>query len=602
MSAPAAEPAVVRAVDGPNPTAGHIRVAAVQFGVGTDVEDNLATCLRMIDAAAAESPQILVLPEFSNHVSWYEGKEHARSKAVTVDGPFVTAIAAKARQHNMWIMVNCVVAHDDGRTTGTNILCSSAGEVVATSDKQVLMGSERMHLDDAIAPGPIIDTPLARLGMYSCMDGVINETPRGLALRGAQVLLNSLNSFALDEASLHIPVRAPENRVWIVAANKVGPLVPPKAIETVSKGVGVPVSRLHGAGESQIVAPDGTVVAIGPLTGDAVVVADIDVSQADDKRRPDGTDVYRARRPALYAALADAPHGRTHASGAPTLEVAVVQPPLDGEKAIGVSAELVASACRDGAQLVVLPELYCFDGGVIDPATIDDVEVTRRTESAISSLVQALAGTDAHVVTSLPAGTGSQRSHIALLVASDGVVARQEQLHESARHAGWVTKLGDALVVQQLPWGRLALVVGDDALYPEVFRLAALGDADVAALPFHVQEEWELRTGLVERSAENRINLVAATRATAVGASLICDLPRNFTLWGDWDEPFGGVISCPDLRRADKDTTILLATVHPAQASNRFVSRGTDLVDGRPWSLLDAITTEAVPPDAARVD
>ena len=44
-------------------------------------------------------------------------------------------------------------------------------------------------------------------------------------------------------------------------------------------------------------------VARGPLTGEAVVVADIDVSLADDKTRPDGTDVFAARRPEAYGPL-----------------------------------------------------------------------------------------------------------------------------------------------------------------------------------------------------------------------------------------------------------------------------------------------------------
>src|SRR6185436_5759996 len=110
------------------------------------------------------------------------------------------------------------------------------------------------------------------------------EVARGLALRGAQVLLNSLNSFALDEADLHIPVRAAENKVWVVAANKVGPLLPVHQLPAIAARLGVPPEWLHGAGESQIVAPDGTVVAKAPRTGEAVVVADIDVSLADDKR------------------------------------------------------------------------------------------------------------------------------------------------------------------------------------------------------------------------------------------------------------------------------------------------------------------------------
>ena len=55
----------------------NLRVAAVQFAVTEDVEENLATCLRMTDRAAAEGAQVVVLPEFCNHVSWYDDREHA---------------------------------------------------------------------------------------------------------------------------------------------------------------------------------------------------------------------------------------------------------------------------------------------------------------------------------------------------------------------------------------------------------------------------------------------------------------------------------------------------------------------------------------------
>ena len=39
------------------------RVAALQFASSTDLEQNLATCLRMIDQAQEHKPQLLVLPE-----------------------------------------------------------------------------------------------------------------------------------------------------------------------------------------------------------------------------------------------------------------------------------------------------------------------------------------------------------------------------------------------------------------------------------------------------------------------------------------------------------------------------------------------------------
>src|SRR6478609_6348195 len=78
-----------------------VRVAAVQFAAGTDVEANLATCLRMIDEAAKQSPDLVVLPEFCNHLSWYDDKAHCHRVSVELEGPFLTAVAEKARAHGM---------------------------------------------------------------------------------------------------------------------------------------------------------------------------------------------------------------------------------------------------------------------------------------------------------------------------------------------------------------------------------------------------------------------------------------------------------------------------------------------------------------------
>ena len=44
-----------------------VRVAAVQLAAGIDVEANLAACLRMIDEAATNTQDLMVLPEFVNH-------------------------------------------------------------------------------------------------------------------------------------------------------------------------------------------------------------------------------------------------------------------------------------------------------------------------------------------------------------------------------------------------------------------------------------------------------------------------------------------------------------------------------------------------------
>ncbi|MBO2447869.1 carbon-nitrogen hydrolase [Actinomadura barringtoniae] len=537
-----------------------VRVAAVQFEVGRDRAANLAACLRSIDRAAAEGARLIVLPEFCNHLSWYDETATARRAACRLGDGFLNAIAARAVRHDAYVKVNVTVARPGGRTTGTNLLYAPDGSLAAQADKLVLMGAEGDHLDPGTAAGPVAGTPLGRFGLYSCLEGVISEVCRDLAVRGAQVLLNSLNSFAVDEASLHIPVRAAENRVWVVAANKVGPLLPAELLPAISEGLGVPPEWLHGAGESQIVAPDGTVVAKGPKEGEAVVVAEIDPDAADDKVRPDGTDVFAARRPSLYGAIVRPPCARTAPAGAAKLSAAVVR----GGDDEPLSA-LIRQAVDRGAELIVLPEL----------AFGPDADAER----VMSELAEAVRGSRALVVTSVREG----HAHVGVAVTADGVVGRQLQLHDSTRHRAWARTLGEELTVLDLPWGRMAIVVGDDALYPETFRLAAIADADVVAVPFTALELWETELGLLERSAENRLNVVASS----AGEGLVLALPADFTLWTRWDGPFTGRISHPLVTPAGGPVTV--ATVHPAQAVNRRVSKNTDLVEDRPWKAVSAL-------------
>ncbi|GIE90294.1 nitrilase-related carbon-nitrogen hydrolase [Actinoplanes regularis] len=523
---------------------GLVRVAAAQIEAGQDVAANLAACLRVIDAAAAQRAQLVVLPEFCNHLSWYASRAQARELATRSGDAFLTAVAARAARHGIWVKINVTFGYDDGRTGGTNLLFDPTGEILAQCDKQTLMGAENDFLDPAVAEGPVLDTPLGRLGMYACMEGVISEVTRGLTLRGAQVLLNSLNSFALDEADLHIPVRAAENKVWVVAANKVGPLLPADQLPAIAERLGVPPQWLHGAGESQIVAPDGTVVAKAPRTGEHVIVADIEPARSDDKRRPDGTDLLASRRPELYGPITEPPIGRQTAPGAPELPVAVVRDP-----------GLVREAVLGGARLVVLPE------ATGSPETI----------------ARDLGGTGAHAVATV-VENGVQ---LGILISENGIVARQPQLHPASR-------AGNRIVPVDLEWGRLAIVVGDDALQPETFRLAALADADVVAVPFRAQEPWELALGLPERAAENRLNVVVSTPLEQPAAILA--MSPDFTLWTAWQGPFTGRISTPIRTDVPAGTPLGVATVAPAQAANRMVSRQTDLVDGRPWRLAGALT------------
>ena len=190
-------------------------------------------------------------------------------------------------------------------------------------------------------------------------------------------------------------------------------------------------------------------------------------------------------------------------------------------------------------------------------------------------------------MTTVPLDTGHGLAHTAVCV-TGATTYEQHALHATARHA-WATVLADGLEVHDTEVGRLALLVGDDGLYPEAVRLAAIAEAQVVALPFDAQEPWEVRIGLAERAAENRVNLVASSRVTQAGQGLVLATDEDFTLWTPWSRPFDGRISVPLVTAAPRDGATLVTAVHPAATANRFVSRGTDLVDGRPWRLASVL-------------
>ena len=297
-------------------------------------------------------------------------------------------------------------------------------------------------------------------------------------------------------------------------------------------------------------------------------------------------DIFANRRPSLYTSIAIEPIPDDHEPSAELL-TAVYQPTQNGEDTIAEVSDAIQEAIVEGVALLVLPELFCFaDGLVADAKT-----AVTTSQQAIPTLTAALAGTSAYAVTSIVEQAGDGFAHVGVVISKDGVIHRQAQLHHVNRHVAWATNLGDGLTILQAPWGRVALIVGDDTIYPEAFRLASLQGADVVVAPMHILERWETELGLLERSAENRVCLIAASRPTPPGESLICTLHSDFTIMTPWQtRPFDGNISYPVVTRATDQSGLTSATVHPEHTQNKEVSKNTDVVNGRPWYLVDAIT------------
>ncbi len=561
-----------------------IRVAALQFATASTVAENLETCLRLIDRAAAEGAALMVLPEFCNHLSWYRDAEHAWAVAVEEGGEFLAAIAGRAARYRAHIVVNVSLRRAPGCITVSSLLYGPGGSCLAIADKQTLMGHENTWFQRARQRTPVVPTALGRLGLFPCRDGVTFETARMLALEGAQIFCDSLHSFALDEAALHVPARAPENRVFMVAANKVGPLIPLAELAQVAAQSGIPERFLHGAGGSQVVAPDGSLLARGPAQGEAVVLADIDPAAAVDKRRADGTDLLASRRPALYRALGAAQPRPVVGSVTEALSVACLAPPAPGAAA--------SEHLTPGTRLAVIPECWGMPEDIMaaldSGAAYDRAAVVAAAAALVERLRQFCRDKgELRIVASLPWPLGDGLSLTALLISARGVEASQPQLHPGPGSA-W-SRQGSELRLVDVEWGRLAMLVGNDSLYPELVKLAALDGAHLLAVPLGTTEPADTTLGLPSRAAENRLCILASGRAGHGG--LIASLEGEFTLMEHWPtRVFDGNINTPLLTWQRGEVTQGLLNLRAA--ANKLMSAQTDLLADRPWQLCAPLWAE----------
>lgn len=482
-----------------------IRVAALQFAAEADANANLAAILARIEAAVREQgARLLVLPEFSNHPPLLEAEGDARATAATLDGPFLHALREACGQHALHLVVGVSLLAEQDLVTSSALLIGPAGELLGRADRQVLSPELARHYAPGTRAAEVVDTPLGRLGMCVGRDMAGMETGRLLALSGAQLLCACFGPESARDISLHVAARAAENRLFVVAAS------PP--------AVRAPDPSAQAQDCSQIVAPDGTAQAVATPYEACSVVAEVDPPEADHKLRVDGTHVLALRRPELYRPLLFQPRFEQHGPFE-SIEVALLSNVDAGsvEGAIESAACFVRDLAAQGATLIGLPELFCFERGVIE----DPADAARWFVPAVRRLAEACAGHPTHVVTSLVEETDGVFRHMGLVIGHAGLVMRAPQLHVPARH-GWAAAAGRLQVVP-LPWGKLGVLVGEDVIVPEAARALALLGADVLMVPGAAGEPWETAVGSSALAVENELGVAVAMRETEAGGSMIID-------------------------------------------------------------------------------
>lgn len=269
-----------------------LRVACAQVEpkVG-DVEHNRRVSNQAISDAARLGADLVVLPELMQSGYVFADREEALSLAEDLFGPTVLGWANLAQQHDIIVVAGFCERLSATTVANSAVLIEPQGPI-SRYRKAHLWDQEKLIFTPGDQPPPLVRTAKGRIALMICYDLELPEWVRLVALEGAQLLCAPVNWPAFPRPAgerpaeiVRVQAAAAVNRLFIAACDRHGQ----------ERGV-------DWVGGSTIVDADGYPLAGASSHPEAqLLIADIDLSEADNKSISEHNHVHDDRRPTLYS-------------------------------------------------------------------------------------------------------------------------------------------------------------------------------------------------------------------------------------------------------------------------------------------------------------
>lgn len=272
-----------------------MRVAVSQIDITLgDLDGNCHKILANMQRARDEGVALVVFPECALSGYLFSSPGDARRAAIGRNDQRLTSIACLADTLGLFVVVGFIEVEGEQ-------LFNTAAFFGRDGFSQFYRKTHLPHIgvDRFATPGDsgfiVHATALGRIGICICYDQSFPESARILALRGAQliVLITNWAENARDVCNILTNARALENRVFYLAANRVG-------VE----------SGMRFIGKSKIIDCFGKTLVEGSEGQEDFIQSTLDLTLADQKRVvvvPGEYEVDRIndRRPETYGALTE---------------------------------------------------------------------------------------------------------------------------------------------------------------------------------------------------------------------------------------------------------------------------------------------------------
>jgi len=252
---------------------------APQFGNVAANLDRIAAALEGVRA------DLLVLPELANSGYLFVDNGEVAALAETIPGPSTEFLETLAKQHRLHLSMGLPERQGDV-FYNSSVLVGPEG-VIGVYRKTHLFYEEKLYFKPGDLGFPVFEIDNVKVGMLVCFDHYFPEAARSLALAGAQVVCHPSNLVLPTKAQWSTRVRAMENKLYWILCNRFG---------TEDRGE----KSLSYTGESQIVGPDGDLLAAAPNSESCLQVVEIDPDAALNKSVTSRNDLFEDRRPDIY--------------------------------------------------------------------------------------------------------------------------------------------------------------------------------------------------------------------------------------------------------------------------------------------------------------
>lgn len=241
---------------------------------------------RIVDAIGRSDADLLVIPELATSGYYFPDTDTARGLSETVPGPSTEAVSKAAEKNGVTVVMG-IPELDGDRLYNSAVMVDRNG-VQAVYRKVHLFNEEKLHFSPGSEVFPLIEINGTKIGLLVCFDHMYPEAARSLALAGARIICHPSNLVLPEYGQLTSRVRALENRVFWILANRWG-------TECVGE------NSLTFTGVSQVVDPTGKILIRAEAESDEMSAVDIDPRKADNKSINPYNNLFEDRQPELYS-------------------------------------------------------------------------------------------------------------------------------------------------------------------------------------------------------------------------------------------------------------------------------------------------------------